>query len=471
MKKLLFLFLLGLSPAAAQSVLQAGPMTPGHAPMYNGAFGQSQAVIQDSGPASGGGQGTGLSELGLTVRGTGAPPYANAGTGPYGANWCDYDAPITNSTGYHYICLSPNAQGGESIIAGFTGSTGGIPLQFIINGVVTPINSAGNLLPTNNTWTGTNLWTPSAPAWSTYTTQYLPDTFNINNLPAASMFAGLGTPGGYTSGGQTTGLVGAVDTPSTDTALLEPGGVSGNVNVGVAGVCRTASTVKGCVGGAFVGEANANGVSTFGLSVNATNFPYGNGTAAGFNSGTWVGIDLTVLANAPSSGSLTGLLEGMRIYGALGSGATAPSGGLIGIEIGGTGNTSIGWGSAIFIDPSPSTAAISISQAGSASTQASQSINFSNKVGGTVYQSVIYEDASAVFEINTYAGELVNVNGAPIAQINSSGLNLESGVLQIPQVTWTDTETCTAGQFTADANYIYFCTTTNTVKRAALSTF
>jgi hypothetical protein len=155
-KKLLFLSLLSLGPAWGQSVLQSGPIGSGHAPMYTGAFGQSQAVIGDSGPAAGGGTGVGLGELGLTVRGTGTPPYANAGTGPYGANLCDYDAPITNSTGYHYICLSPNVEGGESIIAGFSGSTGGIPLQFIINGVVTPINSSGNLLPTNNVWTGTN---------------------------------------------------------------------------------------------------------------------------------------------------------------------------------------------------------------------------------------------------------------------------------------------------------------------------
>ncbi len=37
--------------------------------------------------------------------------------------------------------------------------------------------------------------------------------------------------------------------------------------------------------------------------------------------------------------------------------------------------------------------------------------------------------------------------------------------------TWLDTQTCSPGQMTMDANFIYVCTSTNTVKRAALSTF
>lgn len=35
--------------ACAQTILQAGPHTPGDVPVYVGAFGQSQAVLQDSG--------------------------------------------------------------------------------------------------------------------------------------------------------------------------------------------------------------------------------------------------------------------------------------------------------------------------------------------------------------------------------------------------------------------------------------
>lgn len=46
-----------------------------------------------------------------------------------------------------------------------------------------------------------------------------------------------------------------------------------------------------------------------------------------------------------------------------------------------------------------------------------------------------------------------------------------SGVLGMPQTTWVNNQTCTAGQIAADADYIYVCTATNTVKRVALSTF
>jgi hypothetical protein len=46
-----------------------------------------------------------------------------------------------------------------------------------------------------------------------------------------------------------------------------------------------------------------------------------------------------------------------------------------------------------------------------------------------------------------------------------------TGTLAIPQATWTDTQTCTAGQISVDASYVYVCTSSNTVKRAALSSF
>lgn len=114
-------------------ILQSGPTKPGHAPMYVNS-GTSQPVAQDSGPAGGGAAGVGLSEMGLTVRGTGTPPYANAGTGPDGANLCDYDAPITNATGYHYVCMSPNAGGGGLISYGAAGTATPLPFNFKVNG-------------------------------------------------------------------------------------------------------------------------------------------------------------------------------------------------------------------------------------------------------------------------------------------------------------------------------------------------
>lgn len=120
---------------AQATVLQGGPWAPGRAPMY---VGQSsfQPVIQDSGSAAGGPIGTGLSELGLTVRAPGTPPFANAGNGPFGSNLCDYDAPITNATGYHFICFSPNSLGGGLIAYGAAGAATPLPLQLDINGVI-----------------------------------------------------------------------------------------------------------------------------------------------------------------------------------------------------------------------------------------------------------------------------------------------------------------------------------------------
>lgn len=114
---------LGLSSAFGQALIQAGSWTPGHAPGYSGSRG-AIPLVQDSGPA--GGAGPGLSE-GLYVQ----PP--TGGTGPYGANWCDYDAPIASGA-YHYFCIGPNGSGGGLLAYG---SVGGLPeiLSFYINGV------------------------------------------------------------------------------------------------------------------------------------------------------------------------------------------------------------------------------------------------------------------------------------------------------------------------------------------------
>ena len=69
MKRLLVALIASLSiaPAFGQAILQGGPWTPGHAPMYVGQ-GNSQPIVQDSGPASGGGIGLGLAEQLLQIR-------------------------------------------------------------------------------------------------------------------------------------------------------------------------------------------------------------------------------------------------------------------------------------------------------------------------------------------------------------------------------------------------------------------
>jgi hypothetical protein len=118
---------------AQSAILQAGPVVPGHVPMYINGYSQ-QPIATDSGPAAGGPPGTGLGELGLTARGNGTAPYANAGTGPFGTNFCDFDAPTTNATGYHYLCFSPDAQGGGLISYGAGGAASTEPLQISVNG-------------------------------------------------------------------------------------------------------------------------------------------------------------------------------------------------------------------------------------------------------------------------------------------------------------------------------------------------
>ena len=134
LRALLVAILLLPTVAFGQSaVSQAGPPAAGHAPMYLNSTG-GHVFAQDSGPARGGKAGVGLSELLLAARGTGTPPYSGQGTGPYGTNFCDYDAPITNPTGYHFLCWSPNVGGNALIAMGASGSAPPGVLNFNING-------------------------------------------------------------------------------------------------------------------------------------------------------------------------------------------------------------------------------------------------------------------------------------------------------------------------------------------------
>ena len=134
---LLFALCAATAAHAQGTLLQGGPWAPGRAPMYVGQ-GSGQAVVQDSGPAGGGAAGTGLSELGITARGSGTAPFVGQGTGPFGTNVCDFDAPITNAAGYHFLCFSANASQGSStgglISYGAGGTASALPLQMCING-------------------------------------------------------------------------------------------------------------------------------------------------------------------------------------------------------------------------------------------------------------------------------------------------------------------------------------------------
>lgn len=145
--------------AFAQSpILQGGSWTAGRAPMYFGT-GSGQATVQDSGPAGGGVSGLGFKELLLVNRGTGTPPYVAQGTGPGGTNFCNFDAPTSNATGYHYICMSPNATvagvTGSIITAGAGGAASTVPLYLCSNGTcVTPSGGIAGLTVGSTTISG-----------------------------------------------------------------------------------------------------------------------------------------------------------------------------------------------------------------------------------------------------------------------------------------------------------------------------
>lgn len=145
MKRSALGLLVALIPSLAfaqGALLQAGPSAPGRVPQYV-SQGNSQAIVQDSGPAAGGGPGLGLAELLLTMRGHGQPPFAGQGSGPLGTNFCNYDAPTTNPTGYHYLCFGPNAQGGGLLAYGASGTATQLPFFMNINGVPIQFPGAG----------------------------------------------------------------------------------------------------------------------------------------------------------------------------------------------------------------------------------------------------------------------------------------------------------------------------------------
>ena len=130
--------LLAAVDANAQSaILGAGPMTNGHVPVFvPGGFGQP--IVSDGGGSGGASPGVSSNpgEIGVTaISPTNAYPVANGGHGPNGEHFCVYDAPITNATGFHYVCLDPNAGGGELFSVGAVGGATPNPLQFIVNGV------------------------------------------------------------------------------------------------------------------------------------------------------------------------------------------------------------------------------------------------------------------------------------------------------------------------------------------------
>lgn len=191
---------------AQQSIIQGGGWNAGHALMYSQS-GNGQPVAQDSGPASGGAAGSGLSELQITSRGiSGQAPYANTGTGPLNAHACLYDGPTTGA--YHFLCLDPNAQGGGLLAYGYGGGASALPLQFSINGSIVSIPTGGYITGPGSATAG------HLATWGTY-----PEILDGGAVPSVVPGTAISVVGGpaytisvtnpyMTIGGQTINLGG-----------------------------------------------------------------------------------------------------------------------------------------------------------------------------------------------------------------------------------------------------------------------
>ena len=245
--------------AFAQAVpLQGGPWIAGHAPMYS-TSGGAQPVLVDSGTSGGGSAGTGLSELGLTAIGTGTPPYADAGGGPNGENLCDYDAPIDNPTGYHFICLSPNAGGGGLLSYGAGGGAATLPFQISINGTPTPfgtVSSVGLSAPIEFAVSGSPVTGAGTLglSWATETANTIlaGPTTGVSTVPSfrALVGADLPLPSASTLGGvQSSAIVAnqfltGISTSGVPTAAqVSASGLSGTVPITSGGTGATSANV------------------------------------------------------------------------------------------------------------------------------------------------------------------------------------------------------------------------------------
>ena len=273
-------FLLGSGAALAQSsLLQGGPVGPGHAPMYVGTQ-SAQPIVQDSGTSAGGGAGANLGEIGITSRSpTNTYPVTSGGNGPSGEHACLYDAPTTNASGYHYLCFDPNALGGALIDYGAGGGATALPFQMKFNGTTyqLPFSAGGILGPTTTT-------VGHLATWNNTTGTLLQD---LALLPAS-----LGGTGGLT------GLV--VGNGSSAPTAITPGtGVAAAlpVNVGTAGSLVVNGGALGTPSSGTLTNATGlnaatglNGVTPVANGGNGTATPSlsaGNGNIA--VSGSWAG--------------------------------------------------------------------------------------------------------------------------------------------------------------------------------------
>ena len=340
------------------ALLQGGPWTQGHAPMYVGQ-GSSQAIVMDSGPASGGAVGVGFGEQLLVARGVGMPPYVGQGSGPNGTNWCDYDAPTTNPTGYHYLCMSANVGGNAFITIGSGGTATPGGLTFDINGIETTYTGAmptvfsvgaeftgglvsvsGSPITTSGTFDFTVAGTSGGLVYFNSPTTWASSGVFTSGLPLIG--AGVGNPpaqgaisGNTTTFGTTSGALNNGDCVSID--------ANGNL-IDAGGPCTTGG------GGGTVSPSTANNMTYYAVSGSTVT---GLATA---NNGTLV----TSNTGVPSiSSTLPVAVQGnIQRVGVIASGTW--QGFAIGPQFGGTGLSSFNPGGLLY---SPTTTTIASSAA------------------------------------------------------------------------------------------------------------
>ena len=293
----LFIFSFSQPVLAQSTILQAGTFVPGHLPVYSTS--SSVLVVQDSGGAQGGGFGIGPSELALTIRSSGTPPFANAGNGPSFTNFCDYDAPTGLGSGYHYLCMSPNSGGGGLLIYGQSGLTD-LPLNIVSVGGInlngSPIGGGGISGPGTTvsgyvpTWNGTNGTSLAAglaaPASGTLLGSVTAPTVNpATGTPSSATFlrgdGSWAVPAG--SGGLTVGTT-TITSGTNGRILYDNVGVLGELSVGT-GVA-TALGVNVGTAGAVVVNGGAMGTPSSGTATNLS------GTASGLTAGNVTNLTL-----------------------------------------------------------------------------------------------------------------------------------------------------------------------------------
>lgn len=323
------LALLAPSWASAQTTpLQGGPWTPGHVPQYVGQ-GSSQPVIMDGGPAAGGAVGVNVGELGIVARSpTNVYPSIGQGTGAFGSIGCMYDAPITNATGYHFLCLSPNATGNVGLLSfGAAGGASNINFDFNINGTLYAFpfvtggivgpgttvsgdvacwnNTVGTLLKdcgaplnaaTNNTWTGTNNFTSTFQIMGA--TETFPASGNIVGTSDVQTLTNKSISGSEINSGTLTATVmpaftGDVTNSAGTVATTISAGAVTNAKM----AAGAANTIKGSVNGSSEADLAVGSCSGANQAINWTS---GTGPGCATLSATTAGFGLNLATGVMS---------------------------------------------------------------------------------------------------------------------------------------------------------------------------